>query len=124
MIVFHSLYYYALFCILTGEKRLISDKDNFERAAEDKFMVEAPNLGRLKKISIGHNNKGSSAGWCLDKACASYTFTYFLLMHNRKNVCQNTISAIWLSPTGDRSTILPKGFPSFGLVMMMVESTV
>uniref|UniRef100_A0AAY4A0E6 PLAT domain-containing protein n=1 Tax=Denticeps clupeoides TaxID=299321 RepID=A0AAY4A0E6_9TELE len=51
----------------TGERRLDSDKDNFERAAEDKFTIEAPNLGRLQKITIGHNNKGGSAGWCLDK---------------------------------------------------------
>ncbi|XP_071008463.1 lipoxygenase homology domain-containing protein 1 [Oncorhynchus clarkii lewisi] len=51
----------------TGERRLDSDKDNFERGTEDKFTIESPNLGRLKKITIGHNNRGSSAGWCLDK---------------------------------------------------------
>nr|XP_015194523.1 PREDICTED: lipoxygenase homology domain-containing protein 1 isoform X1 [Lepisosteus oculatus] len=51
----------------TGERRLDNDKDNFERGSEDKFTIEAPNLGRLRKITIGHNNKGSSAGWCLDK---------------------------------------------------------
>ncbi|XP_023678721.2 lipoxygenase homology domain-containing protein 1 isoform X1 [Paramormyrops kingsleyae] len=51
----------------TGERRLDNDKDNFERGTEDKFTMEAPNLGRLQKITIGHNNKGSSAGWCLDK---------------------------------------------------------
>ncbi|KAM4634346.1 lipoxygenase homology domain-containing protein 1 [Polymixia lowei] len=51
----------------TGERRLDSDKDNFERGTEDKFTIEAPNLGRLRKITIGHNNRGSSAGWCLDK---------------------------------------------------------
>ncbi|XP_013861897.1 lipoxygenase homology domain-containing protein 1 [Austrofundulus limnaeus] len=52
----------------TGERRLDSDKDNFERGSEDKFTIEAPNLGRLRKITIGHNNRGSSAGWFLDKA--------------------------------------------------------
>ncbi|CAN9504554.1 unnamed protein product [Ophioblennius macclurei] len=51
----------------TGEKRLDSDKDNFERGSEDKFTIESPNLGRLRKITIGHNNRGSSAGWFLDK---------------------------------------------------------
>ncbi|XP_071760769.2 lipoxygenase homology domain-containing protein 1 [Centroberyx gerrardi] len=51
----------------TGERRLDSDKDNFERGTEDKFTIEAPNLGRLRKITIGHNNRGSSAGWNLDK---------------------------------------------------------
>ncbi|XP_030598877.1 lipoxygenase homology domain-containing protein 1 [Archocentrus centrarchus] len=51
----------------TGERRLDSDKNNFERGSEDKFTIEAPNLGRLRKITIGHNNRGSSAGWFLDK---------------------------------------------------------
>ncbi|XP_032395727.1 lipoxygenase homology domain-containing protein 1 isoform X1 [Etheostoma spectabile] len=51
----------------TGERRLDSDKDNFERGSEDKFTIEAPNLGKLRKITIGHNNRGSSAGWFLDK---------------------------------------------------------
>lgn len=52
---------------MKGERRLDSDKDNFERGSEDKFTIEAPNLGRLRKITIGHNNRGSSAGWFLDK---------------------------------------------------------
>ncbi|GCB61309.1 hypothetical protein scyTo_0014316 [Scyliorhinus torazame] len=51
----------------TGERRLDNDKDNFERGNEDKFTIESPNLGHLKKITIGHNSKGSSAGWFLDK---------------------------------------------------------
>lgn len=60
---------YKLCVYYKGERRLDSDKDNFERGSEDKFTIEAPNLGRLKKITIGHNNRGSSAGWFLDKAC-------------------------------------------------------
>lgn len=55
-------------CVVTGERRLDSDKDNFERGSEDKFTIDSPNLGRLRKITIGHNNRGSSAGWFLDKA--------------------------------------------------------
>ncbi|KAK9954997.1 hypothetical protein ABG768_014905 [Culter alburnus] len=52
----------------TGERKLASDgKDNFERGNEDKFTIEAPNLGRLRKITIGHNNRGSSAGWACHK---------------------------------------------------------
>ncbi|KAL6458734.1 hypothetical protein MHYP_G00322060 [Metynnis hypsauchen] len=51
----------------TGERRLDSDKNNFERGTEDKFTIEAPNLGRIRKITIGHNNKGSSAGWFVEK---------------------------------------------------------
>ncbi|KAI2661945.1 Lipoxygenase homology domain-containing protein 1 [Labeo rohita] len=44
-----------------------NDKNNFERGTEDKFTIEAPNLGRVRKITIGHNNKGSSAGWFVEK---------------------------------------------------------
>ncbi|KAK1803299.1 hypothetical protein P4O66_004083 [Electrophorus voltai] len=52
----------------TGERKLVSEgKDNFERGNEDKFTIDAPNLGNLRKITIGHNNKGSSAGWGCDK---------------------------------------------------------
>ncbi|XP_027888486.1 lipoxygenase homology domain-containing protein 1 [Xiphophorus couchianus] len=51
----------------TGERRLDSDKNNFEKATEDKFTIDAPNLGKIRKITIGHNNKGSSAGWFVDK---------------------------------------------------------
>ncbi|XP_029436484.1 lipoxygenase homology domain-containing protein 1 [Rhinatrema bivittatum] len=51
----------------TGERRLDNDKNNFERGAEDKFTVDAPNMGKIRKITIGHNNKGSSAGWFLEK---------------------------------------------------------
>ncbi|XP_042187934.1 lipoxygenase homology domain-containing protein 1 [Callorhinchus milii] len=53
----------------TGERRLDNDKNNFEKGSEDKFTIDSPNLGRLQKITIGHNNKGSSAGWFLDKVC-------------------------------------------------------
>uniref|UniRef100_A0A8B9DTI0 Lipoxygenase homology domains 1 n=1 Tax=Anser cygnoides TaxID=8845 RepID=A0A8B9DTI0_ANSCY len=51
----------------TGVRKLDNDKDNFEKGAEDKFTLDAPNLGRLRKINIGHNNKGGSAGWFLAK---------------------------------------------------------
>uniref|UniRef100_A0A3Q3R3S5 PLAT domain-containing protein n=1 Tax=Monopterus albus TaxID=43700 RepID=A0A3Q3R3S5_MONAL len=52
------------------ERRLDSDKNNFEKGTEDKFTIDAPNLGKIRKITIGHNNKGSSAGWFVDKQVA------------------------------------------------------
>ncbi|XP_037020906.2 lipoxygenase homology domain-containing protein 1 isoform X1 [Artibeus jamaicensis] len=51
----------------TGERRLESGKNNFEKGAEDRFTVDAPDLGQLMKITVGHNNKGRSAGWFLSK---------------------------------------------------------
>lgn len=53
--------------LCTGERRLENEKDNFEKGAEDKFMLDAPDLGQLMKINVGHNNKGGSAGWFLSK---------------------------------------------------------
>ena len=34
---------------------------------KDQFMIECLGVGELKKIRIGHNNKGPGAGWFLDK---------------------------------------------------------
>ncbi|XP_078580092.1 lipoxygenase homology domain-containing protein 1-like isoform X2 [Branchiostoma floridae x Branchiostoma japonicum] len=51
----------------SGERRLDNSKNNFERGRDDTFMIECPNLGPMRKIRIGHDNKGSSAGWFLDK---------------------------------------------------------
>ncbi|XP_006835208.1 PREDICTED: lipoxygenase homology domain-containing protein 1 [Chrysochloris asiatica] len=51
----------------TGERRLENEKDTFEKGAEDKFILDAPDLGQLMKINIGHNNRGGSAGWFLSK---------------------------------------------------------
>lgn len=53
--------------IWSGERRLDNNKNNFEKGTEDKFTIEAPNLGKVRKVTIGHNNKGSSAGWFVDK---------------------------------------------------------
>lgn len=51
----------------SGERHLDNNKNNFEKGTEDKFTIEAPNLGKVRKVTIGHNNKGSSAGWFVDK---------------------------------------------------------
>ena len=36
---------------------------------KDEFMIECGCLGTLSRIRIGHDNKGGSAGWFLDKVC-------------------------------------------------------
>lgn len=43
-----------------------SNRDKFERKQIDVFTAEAVDLGNLKKIRIGHDNKGGFAGWYLD----------------------------------------------------------
>lgn len=34
---------------------------------KDEFEIECPSIGELKRIRIGHNNKGVGAGWFLNK---------------------------------------------------------
>ncbi|XP_056288042.1 lipoxygenase homology domain-containing protein 1-like isoform X1 [Pseudoliparis swirei] len=42
-------------------------KNKFERAMVDEFIVEAVDIGPLKKLRVGHDNcGGGSAGWFLD----------------------------------------------------------
>lgn len=36
----------CLVCLHIGERRLENEKDNFEKGAEDKFMLDAPDLGQ------------------------------------------------------------------------------
>lgn len=58
----------SVICLVSsGERHLDNKKNNFEKGTEDKFTIEAPNLGKVRKVTIGHNNKGSSAGWFVDK---------------------------------------------------------
>lgn len=82
-LVCHVLY----FSHVPGERKLDNDNDNFEKGQEDKFTLDAPNLGKLRKISIGHNNKGGSAGWLLDKVCttqSAQTSACLTLMSNSR----------------------------------------
>lgn len=56
-----------MFIFVIGERLLDNKKNNFEKGTEDKFTFDSPNLGKVRKITLGHNNKGSSAGWFVDK---------------------------------------------------------
>lgn len=67
---------------IQAERRLDNEKDNFEKGTEDKFTIDAPNLGKIRKITIGHNNKGSSAGWSVDKVTS-----YILYIHMYMSIC-------------------------------------
>eukprot|EP01048_Picozoa_sp_COSAG05_P003976 COSAG05_NODE_197_length_14521_cov_113.902995_1_plen_1885_part_00 len=50
----------------TGDRPLDSGRSNFSRAAEDEFVLQAVSLGALRKLRIGHDNKGLTPGWFLD----------------------------------------------------------
>ncbi|XP_067839158.1 lipoxygenase homology domain-containing protein 1-like [Heptranchias perlo] len=64
-----------VFIILFGEKddtgivnlkASKTHKNKFEKGNIDEFTVEAVDIGALKKIRIGHDNRGGCAGWFLD----------------------------------------------------------
>lgn len=47
----------------SGEWKLDDKRNNFERGSINEFIIEAPSIGDLEKIRIGHNNKGVAAGF-------------------------------------------------------------
>ncbi|NWV97363.1 LOXH1 protein, partial [Machaerirhynchus nigripectus] len=51
---------------IVGLKASKINKNKFERGKVDEFTVESVDIGDLKKIKIGHDNKGNSNGWFLE----------------------------------------------------------
>ena len=52
----------------TGQKFIDNRmQNNFERGKMDTFTLTLPSVGIVDKIRIGHNNKGPSPGWYLEK---------------------------------------------------------
>ena len=45
---------------------LENSKNNFEKGETDEFVVETIDIGVIKKLQIGHDNKGLAAAWHLD----------------------------------------------------------
>ena len=50
----------------SGQKPLDGKGNNFERSKTDSFGIDCIDLGELKKIRIGHDNKGIGPGWFLE----------------------------------------------------------
>lgn len=50
----------------SGDKILESGQNDFERGEANEFVLEVPEMGKLKSIKIGHDNSGPGAGWKLD----------------------------------------------------------
>ncbi|KAG2499991.1 hypothetical protein HYH03_002273 [Edaphochlamys debaryana] len=59
-------------CMLMGDKAntpqfmLENSKNNFEKGQRDEFIHESVDVGTIKKLQIGHDNKGLAAAWHLD----------------------------------------------------------
>ena len=50
----------------TGEQKLESSGNNFERGHTDTFGIEAVDLGEITKARVGHDGSGFGSGWFLD----------------------------------------------------------
>ncbi|KAM6364399.1 LOW QUALITY PROTEIN: lipoxygenase homology domain-containing protein 1 [Pluvialis apricaria] len=94
-------------------RKLDNDKDNFEKGAEDKFTLNAPNLGKLRKINIRHNNKGGSetythhleqvlgATW----SCIAHTCNWRLFCIDKKTADESPWSLwVWTSDIKNAGT--------------------
>ncbi|CAF3234025.1 unnamed protein product [Rotaria socialis] len=51
----------------TDEILLENKFDTFERSSIDKFVIEAPNVGKIEKIRIRHNSEKIPSAWYLEK---------------------------------------------------------
>lgn len=64
--------------VVYGEKGksddiVLSNEGNFDRGSVDSFKIGIDDVGLLKKIRVGHDNKGIGPGWHLDKVIAENT---------------------------------------------------
>ena len=54
---------------------LNNSRDNFERKQEDFFIVDAPDVGNMSSIVIGHDGRNFGAGWHLAEVRVENTST-------------------------------------------------
>jgi len=58
----------------SGVQLLQHPNQLFARAKKDSFQIECKNLGRLRKIKIGHDSSGAKSNWYLDKVVIDDSF--------------------------------------------------
>ena len=51
----------------TPEVKLEKGDEKFERGGVDMFRMELEDVGKLRKMRIGHEGKGNRVNWYLDK---------------------------------------------------------
>lgn len=51
-----------------GPFTLTAPKGAFERAKVDTFSLNTPALGAVQSLTLGHNDKGVGAAWCVARA--------------------------------------------------------
>ncbi|CAL8344476.1 unnamed protein product [Lota lota] len=59
----------------SDEMRMENNSDSFEQGQVDKFMIEMPDIGQLRKLRIWHEKRHPFAGWHLAKVTLQKTLT-------------------------------------------------
>src|SRR5215207_2362873 len=49
------------------ERQLGNPRNNFQRGCQDVFTYEMPDLGKLERIRVHHDNSGDHPGWLLER---------------------------------------------------------
>ncbi|GLC44364.1 hypothetical protein PLESTF_000049800 [Pleodorina starrii] len=94
-------------CMLMGDKAntptfvLENSRNNFEKGQRDEFVMESVDVGAIKKLQIGHDNKGLGPAWHLDHVEVIHQArqeTYYFLADQWLDAKLNTLT-ITLEPT-------------------------
>ncbi|PNH12713.1 Lipoxygenase y domain-containing protein 1 [Tetrabaena socialis] len=87
-------------CMLMGDKAntptfpLENSRNNFEKGQRDEFILESIDIGTIKKLQIGHDNKGLAAAWRLDHVEVIHQArqeTYYFLADQWLDAKSNTL---------------------------------
>jgi hypothetical protein len=68
----------------TPDVKLEKGDEKFERGGVDMFRMELEDVGKLRKMRIGHEGKGNRVSWYLDKVktLSSCCFQLILSIHD------------------------------------------
>ncbi|CAF0916712.1 unnamed protein product [Rotaria sordida] len=99
----------------TEEIILSNRSDSFERKSVDQFKIEAPDIGPIQKIRIGHHSENFGASWYLEKVLIQryLTFKSDQLKHLKQiNTSNPNVEEYWFicrqwfdKDQGDKQTI-------------------
>ncbi|CAF1135774.1 unnamed protein product [Rotaria sordida] len=94
----------------TEEILLKNEFDSFERKSIDKFKIEAPNVGQIERIRIGHNSEKFGSAWYLEKILIQQYLNEPL--NKQKRVSDQNVEEYWFvcqqwfdKNQGDKQTI-------------------
>ncbi|GLC54185.1 hypothetical protein PLESTB_000832700 [Pleodorina starrii] len=102
-----------------GPYTLPAPKEAFETGSSDTFSLTTPDLGRIQALTIGHNNKGFGAAWCLSRVELEnmntgerYVFNFNNAWLDTKNGTSRTMGPSSYDPQGGQGAAAGTGRPT------------